>query len=69
MAEGTNDTRVQDRLFDLRDYFAGQALCGVLSNLSAMRADVRDSAESCATFARDCYRMADAMLAERGRRD
>lgn len=44
----------------LRDYFAGQALAGVFSNLSDMREHANQP-----RFARDCYRMADAMIAER----
>lgn len=50
------------RGMSLRDYFAAQALTGVLSNLAAMDAGVRSDL---ARFATDCYRMADAMLAER----
>lgn len=46
----------------LRDYFAAAALTGVLSNLSEMRSEVVNDQ---ARFARDCYRMADAMIAER----
>lgn len=51
----------------LRDYFAAQALAGVLSNLHAMDADIRSSSDSCERFARDVYRMADAMLVERAK--
>lgn len=46
----------------LRDYFAGQALGGVMANLAQMRPDVRSDL---VRFAADCYRMADAMLSER----
>lgn len=50
----------------LRDYFAAQALIGVLANLSEMDPNVRSGPHSCERFARDCYRMADAMIAARG---
>lgn len=46
----------------LRDYFAGQALAGVLSNLSDMRTDARLNLSK---FAADYYLMADAMLKAR----
>jgi len=42
----------------LRDYFAGQALAGMLANSSARGA--------WATYAEHSYAQADAMLAERG---
>lgn len=48
----------------LRDYFAGQALAGVLTNLAAMKYESR---HDLARFAADCYRMADVMLAERAK--
>lgn len=46
----------------LRDYFAGQALAGVLANLAQMDSHVRSDQ---ARFASDCYEMADAMIAQR----
>lgn len=52
-----DDTVVRDRLFDLRDYFAGQAL-GVIPG----------DAEEPEELARDAYRIADAMLKERAKR-
>lgn len=46
----------------LRDWFAGQALAGVLANLSQMDKVARNDI---ARQARDCYLMADAMLKAR----
>jgi hypothetical protein len=45
----------------LRDWFAGQALTGIISNPNNMRT------ETFGTFARDAYIFADAMLAERAK--
>lgn len=44
---------------DLRDYFAGQALIGVVTRMSQS-----DDSE---IIARVCYRMADALLEERSK--
>lgn len=43
----------------LRDWFAGQALAGILATLPTQY-DIKDNAE-------DAYAYADAMLAERGK--
>jgi hypothetical protein len=40
----------------LRDYFAAKALCGLLSDSKATQSEM---------YARDSYKLADAMLAER----
>lgn len=48
----------------LRDYFAGQALTGVLTNLASMTPYMRSNVEQ---FAKDCYIMADAMLKQRAK--
>ena len=45
----------------LRDYFAGQALQGMLSNT-----DIDFFATGYEYYAKEAYRLADAMLAERG---
>ena len=50
----------------LRDYFAGQALIGYMLDCSAAySSDQRDEAASIPEYAREAYRIADAMLAER----
>lgn len=62
----------------LRDYFAGQALAGLCANevrRAAVSKALREAdpaqdslereADGCATYARYCYVLADAMLAER----
>ena len=46
----------------LRDHFAGQALSGLLASLAALDPDARGDVPR---FARDCYKLADAMLKER----
>ena len=46
----------------LRDYFAGQALAGVLANQESTSLDGTPE-----EFAADAYSFADAMLAERAR--
>jgi hypothetical protein len=52
------DTVVADRLFDLRDYFAGQAIGALVANAAQYPIEV--SADT-------AYRIADALLAERAR--
>jgi len=47
----------------LRDYFAGQALIGHLSNQSTTDHPAFDRH----SFAQECYLMADAMIAERSK--
>lgn len=49
----------------LRDWFAGQALVGVMANEAILRA--AGGAGSSAFFSQMCYQVADAMLAERDR--
>jgi len=58
---GGQDTIVRDRLFDLRDYFAGQALCG---DLAGQHAGVA-SDEDADFIAQRAYDFADAMLKHR----
>ena len=53
----------QNEDMTLRDYFAGQALQGLLSN-SSLRFDRNDDSLSI-NYARTAYRLADAMLRER----
>jgi hypothetical protein len=53
------DTIVRDRLFDLRDYFAGQALCGLMALRGLSQPD---------TLAGVVYDYAEAMVKERERR-
>lgn len=47
----------------LRDFFAAQALQGYLSSFDSFSEPV----EFASKIAEDCYRMADAMLAERAK--
>ena len=49
----------------LRDHFAGQALAGMWAHYFSSEATESDM--SLSDMADDCYRMADAMLAERDR--
>ncbi len=58
---GDQETLVRDRLFDLRDYFAGQALCG---DLAGQHAGVA-SDEDADFIAQRAYEFADAMLKHR----
>ena len=58
-----NDDGVRDTGMSLRDYFAAQAMNGVLERASY---DDRQAGESLPqVFARRCYELADAMLAEK----
>lgn len=57
---------VQDRLFDLRDYFAGQALPAALTQ-EAIGDDGRPCLYDIAIVARNAYELADAMLTERAK--
>ena len=50
----------------LRDYFAGQALAGMVSNLDGPRVK-RDPEGLLRSLPPTCYALADAMLAERDR--
>jgi len=51
---------VTDRLFDLRDYFAGQALCGLLSGRLVV-----GGAAGVPIAVQRAYEYADAMLTQR----
>jgi hypothetical protein len=48
----------------LRDYFAGQALAGVLASNAEVKAS-RDQVARTSMIAIACYQVADALLAER----
>lgn len=52
----------------LKDYFAGQALAGLLSNPAVVDADTTTFFTGADLYARMAYRMAAAMLAEREKR-
>ena len=60
----TKSATVQDEHPGLsaRDWFAGQALAGILTTASEMTAAARNDVRR---IAQDCYTMADAMLAAR----
>lgn len=62
--DGNPDNDCEQGGMSLRDYFAAKALHGVLQNLADMNAESRADLPR---FARDCYKMADAMLAERAK--
>jgi len=50
----------------LRDWFAGQALCGIMGN--SEHRDPLDNTESgCRVAAEHAYKVADAMIAERSK--
>ena len=49
----------------LRDWFAGQALVGMMVDPPAL--DNPQGGAWTTAYARDCYRLADAMLAERAK--
>ena len=49
----------------LRDWFAGQALTGVLGNPATMEFMATKGDDLCTTASRLSYEMADAMIAER----
>ncbi len=51
---------VKDRLFELRDYFAGQALCGIVREIGKGK-NVREIADI-------AYQFADAMISAKKRR-
>lgn len=53
--------RETEYLSRLRDRFAGQAL------VASLLSDASDRQEWCESFAKDAYKLADAMLAERGK--
>lgn len=53
---------------DLLDYFAGQAMAGLLQIPHPVHADESSYAGATGLLAQDCYAMADAMLAERAKR-
>ena len=46
----------------IRDYFAGQALMGVIASPHRIAGQISE------TIGKDCYAVADAMIAERGKR-
>jgi hypothetical protein len=50
----------------LRDYFAGQAIIGLLAETAEAASYGRLRREQYASFASECYGLADAMLAARG---
>lgn len=49
----------------LRDWFAGQALAGLMPSHPFMHADNTFRAERCQTLVQHAFQLADAMLAER----
>lgn len=50
----------------LRDYFAAQALCHSVPVFS-LESERESTREECAKLARECYTIADAMIAERSK--
>lgn len=66
--EGFNGWGQPEKGMTLRDYFASQALSGLLAGLDRdARRFMEREAEPAATMAKACYTMADAMLAERSK--
>jgi hypothetical protein len=53
----------------LRDYFAGQALVGILGSGDAKIDNIISDEFASATLAQSCYIIADAMLAARERKE
>jgi len=51
----------------LRDYFSAKALQGVLSNEDCNTPDAFTDENAFSNLAKDCYKLADAMLAERNK--
>jgi hypothetical protein len=51
----------------LRDYFAGQAMTGLMENDAIEVPDAVNADQTIADYARFAYRCADAMLAERAK--
>ena len=60
LVNGLRDPNVSDGM-TLRDYFAGQALCGLLSKYNL------NAPSDQGTIAQMSYELADAMLAERSK--
>lgn len=65
---GTNDREPWNTGMTIRDWFAGQAIAGVIgavSNDTEAHIEMKKTGSSAGYFARCAYAVADAMLAER----
>ena len=72
VGEGFGDPRYDAPGMSLRDWFAGQALIGILSapataSLTGHRMTVEQMAETREALAEACFGAADALLAERAK--